>query len=122
MQHNFRELQIWQEGMKITTFTYICTKQFPKDELFGLISQMRRAAVSISSNIAEGCGRGTDLQLIHFLDISLGSACELETQVLIASNLDYLDKVTTENWLAQLHSLQRRIRGFRNKLFLNIEQ
>jgi four helix bundle protein len=118
MQHNFRELQVWQEGMKITAFTYFATKQFPKEEIFGLTSQMRRAAVSIPSNISEGCGRGTDLQLIHFLDISLGSACELETQVLIALDLCYLEREATENWLAQLHSLQKRLRSFRNKLFL----
>ena len=116
MKHNFRELNIWKEAVENAVYTYSICKDFPKEETFGLSSQMKRASVSVASNIAEGCGRGTDPQLIHFLDISLGSACELETQVLIAERLRYIDTVTYEKWVVQLNSMQRKIRGFREKI------
>jgi four helix bundle protein len=119
MKHNFRELQIWQDGMSNATRTYLACRNFPKEELFGLTSQMKRAAVSIPSNIAEGCGRGTDAQVIHFLDIALGSSCELETQVYIAQNLGFMASNDTDSWAAELQSLQRRIRAFRDKLSSN---
>ena len=116
MKHNFRELQIWKVGIDIAVNTYQYCLSFPKEELFGLSSQMKKAAVSIPSNIAEGCGRGTDAQLVHFLDISLGSACELETQVIIAQKLRYIPLIEADNWIEELHSEQRRIRAFRDKI------
>ena len=116
MKHNFRELQIWKAGIEIAVHTYQYCKVFPKEELFGLAAQMKKAAVSIPSNIAEGCGRGTNPQLVHFLDIALGSACELETQVVIAQNLHFLEEKEAEDWIATLHQEQKRVRSFRDKI------
>jgi len=82
-RHNVKELQVWQLAMDVVDDIYLITQDFPKEELFGLSLQMRKSAISIPSNIAEGCGRGTDPQLLHFTDISQGSAFELETQVYI---------------------------------------
>lgn len=115
MKHNFRELQIWQEGIEIAIKTYQICQNFPKEELFGLTAQMKKASVSISSNIAEGCGRGTDAQLVHFLDIALGSTCELETQVIIAEKLNFLASDVAKEWIASIQQIQKRTRTFRDK-------
>lgn len=85
-------------------------------KLFGLTLQMKKSAVSIPANIAEGCGRGTDPQLVHFLDISLGSACELETHVIIAQRLRFLEEEQATKWVDSLHLEQKRIRSFRDKV------
>lgn len=116
MKHNFKELKIWQMGMDHAELTYLRCAGFPREELFGLSAQMKKAAVSIPANIAEGCGRGTDAQLVHFLDIALGSSCELETQVLIAKRLKYLSEPDTDQWVKEMHHLQIKLRNFRNKL------
>ncbi len=116
MKHNFRELQIWKEGIDNAVHTYQHCKSFPRDELFGLTLQMKKSAVSIPANIAEGCGRGTDAQLVHFLDISLGSACELETHVIVAQKLKFLEEKDATEWVAALHLEQKRIRSFRDKV------
>ncbi len=89
---NHRDLTIWQKGIVLVKRIYELTSQFPPSEQFGLTSQMRRSAVSIPSNIAEGCGRNSDKELIHFLYITLGSASELETQVIISVELDFLSQ------------------------------
>ena len=80
MKHNFKALEIWKRSRKLVQNVYLITKTFPSEEKFSLVSQMNRSAISIPSNIAVGCGRGTDAQLVHFLDIAIGSNCELETQ------------------------------------------
>lgn len=116
MRHNFRELRIWQVGMEIARLTYKLTKHFPREELYGLTSQMQRAAVSIPSNIAEGCGRGTDLQTIHFIDISLGSSCELETQILLAVDFNYCVEDSIFELINLLKEFQPKARSFRDKL------
>ena len=87
---DYRELQVWQLGHALTLEIYATTKSFPKDELFGLTSQMRRAASSIPANIAEGCGRDGDAELKRFLIIALGSACELDYFILLSAELGYL--------------------------------
>lgn len=88
-----KDLIVWQKSMNLVTLVYQYTSQFPKDEIYGLTSQMRRAAVSIPSNIAEGHGRFSDKELIRFLFISLGSAAELETQLILSKNLGFLIEV-----------------------------
>ena len=85
---SYRELTVWQKAIELVVCIYIYTKKFPADEKFGLVSQMRRAAVSIPSNIAEG-SRRQGKYTIHFLTISFGSASELETQIEISKRLDY---------------------------------
>ena len=86
---NYRDLIAWQKAMALVEGIYRVSRSFPKDELYGLTSQMRRAAVSIPSNIAEGQGRGTDGEMIRFLRIAHGSLRELETQILISERLEY---------------------------------
>jgi four helix bundle protein len=87
---DFRKLEIWQKSYQLTLEIYKVTKTFPKDEMFGLTSQMRRAAVSIPSNIAEGCGRDGDAELARFLSIAMGSASELECQLQMSHDMDML--------------------------------
>lgn len=89
MISDHKELIVWQKGMDVVTMVYTLTKSFPKEELFGLVSQMRRSAVSIPSNIAEGRKRGTEKDYRQFLLIALGSAAELETQLEICRRLNY---------------------------------
>ena len=101
--HNYEKLIVWQKGMKLTELIYAETKIFPKDEIYGLTSQMRRSAVSIPSNIAEGSVRGSDNYFKQFLQISLGSASELSTQIKLASKFGYLnDKSTLEDLVSEV--------------------
>jgi four helix bundle protein len=87
-----KELKVWQKSIQLVTDVYKCTNLFPKEELYGLVSQIRRASVSIPSNIAEGYGRFSEKELLHFLFISLGSSAELETQLIIAQNLNFISE------------------------------
>lgn len=87
-----KDLRVWQQSIDLVSSVYLMTKSFPKDELFGLVSQMRRAAVSVPSNIAEGFARGTDKEKIHFLRISSGSMSELETQLVLSKVLEYISE------------------------------
>jgi four helix bundle protein len=91
-----KDLKVWQKGIELVKSIYEITQLFPSNEQFGLVSQMRRAAVSIPSNIAEGCGRNSDKELIHFLYIALGSASELETQIIISKELNFLQTEKSE--------------------------
>jgi len=85
--YSFRDLKIWQKGLEITREIYLLTKELPKEEIFGLVSQMRRAAVSIPSNIAEGRGRSSRRDFAQFLHVAIGSMAELETQLIIVRDL-----------------------------------
>ena len=86
---SYKDLLIWQKGIEIVVLTYKITKSFPQEEIYALTSQIKRASVSIPSNIAEGYGRNTDKSFSHFIDISRGSLFELETQLLIAKELKF---------------------------------
>jgi four helix bundle protein len=99
---NFRQLKVWQVGKKLALDVYRMTRVFPKDELYGITSQMRRAAVSVPSNIAEGFNRLHALEYRQFLYMALGSCAELETQIEIASELGYLALEHAEQLLEQL--------------------
>ncbi|MBK9224605.1 MAG: four helix bundle protein [Flavobacterium sp.] len=88
----FKELKVWQKAIELVTNTYLRTQAFPKEELYGLTSQIRRCAVSIPSNIAEGCGRKTEKDFSNFLGIALGSAFEFETQLIISKNLSFIQQ------------------------------
>ena len=92
MNASYRDLRVWQSAMKLVLEVYAATRSFPKDELYGLVCQMRRAAISVPSNIAEGKGRLTDRDRTHFFSQARGSLLELETQVLIAQELQYLSQ------------------------------
>ncbi|MFK7000849.1 four helix bundle protein [Flavobacterium oreochromis] len=86
----FKELKVWQKAIDLVTETYLKTQKFPKEEVYGLTSQMRRCAISIPSNIAEGCGRRTEKDFNNFLGIALGSSFEFETQLIICKNLNFI--------------------------------
>jgi len=91
MIESYKDLIVWQKAVSLVTLIYKVTKEFPKEEVFGITSQMRRCAVSIPSNIAEGRQRKTSKDFVQFLRIARGSCAELETQVAIAKNLGYID-------------------------------
>ncbi|HEX4758044.1 MAG TPA: four helix bundle protein [Terracidiphilus sp.] len=92
MAQAFQDLTVWQRAMELTEAIYGLTKTFPKDEIYGLTSQLRRASVSIASNIAEGRGRGTDRDFKQFLNIAQGSTYEVQTQLLLAKRLKMGDE------------------------------
>lgn len=106
---NFRNLIVWKKAVNLATQIYKKTAGFPKYELYGLTSQIRRSAVSISSNIAEGAGRRSKKEFSHFLSISYGSACELETQILIARNLGFLKKDEFNSLQIELDEIQKML-------------
>ncbi len=89
---NHKDLIVWQKSIVLVKEIYEVSSSFPKEEIYGITSQMRRAAVSIPSNIAEGYGRGYEKELIHFLYVALGSASELETQLIICKDIAYLNE------------------------------
>jgi four helix bundle protein len=107
--HNFRELIIWQDSMKLVKRVYILTSELPKDEKFGLSSQMNRCAVSIPSNIAEGSGRTSEKEFVHFLRICISSSYELETQLLLAHEIF---NITTDDIINELSIIQKKIGAF----------
>ncbi len=90
--HNYKELTVWQRSVDLATAIYKSTSGFPRSELYGITSQIRRCAVSISSNIAEGAGRSTDRDFVRFLHIANGSSYELEAQLIISNKLSYLNQ------------------------------
>lgn len=118
--HNFKELKIWQHGMTLAQEIYILTRKFPSFERFGLISQMQRSASSIPTNIAEGSGRNSDKDFIRFLNISLGSSFELETQLILSFNLKYINEEEFNNMRLLIVEEQKMIFGFTNSLTNNI--
>lgn len=107
--HQFKDFKVWQKSMTLAKEVYLTSATFPTDERFGLTSQVRRCAVSIPSNIAEGSGRNSNADFARFLAISLGSAYELETQLLLAELLDFIDIKQLEVLLEQLTEVQKMI-------------
>ena len=113
---NFRNLEIWKRGMNISKEIYLITQNFPKEEKFGLQSQIRRAVTSIPINIAEGCGRIIATDFANFLRYSEGSACEVETELLLAASLGYLSQESAEALISELQEIQKMISAYRLKL------
>ena len=108
---NFREYKVWQDAVAYATFVYEVTAKLPWFEKKGLCDQLQRAVVSISSNIAEGAGRPTDADFAHFLDLSLGSANEVETQLLISKNLKYITEEQYKELMFNLTGIQKQLTG-----------
>ncbi len=106
---SYRDLRVWQRSMNLVLSIYATTHQFPKEELYGLVSQMRRAAVSVPSNIAEGKGRSTDRDRAHFYIQARGSLLELETQILIAQQLNYMHRREAEPLLQSSGEIGRML-------------
>lgn len=113
---DYRDLKVWQRSHQLTLDLYLVTKRFPKEELFGLTSQLRRAASSIPANIAEGCGRDGDAELKRFLNIALGSACEVDYFILLATELSYITSSEATRLSADALELRRMLGTFIQKL------
>ena len=110
--NSYRDLIIWQKSMDLTKLVYQITYSFPKDEIYGLTSQIRRSAVSIPSNIAEGRGRNSNKEFIRFLQISLGSLYELQTQLELAVSFNYVNNIDPINRLS--FEIEKMINSFIN--------
>lgn len=113
---NFRNLLIWQKAMLLVTDIYESSKGFPKEEIFGLTSQIRRCAVSIPSNISEGYGRNSNQEFIRYLNISIGSLFELQTQIEIAYNIGYYNEESYTKIYGQTRELEIMTVTFLNKI------
>jgi four helix bundle protein len=113
---SYRELLVWQKAMDLVTLVYDTSKAFPVDERFGLTSQIRRAAVSIPSNIAEGQGRMSTAEFIHHLSYSRGSTMELQTQAEIATRLQFIDRSKSERILTACDEIGRMLNGLISSL------
>ena len=113
---DFKKLKVWQKAHHLTLRTYKVTREFPKDELYGLTSQIRRASSSIPANIAEGCGRSGDADFARFLQISMGSASELEYHFLLAHDLNIIDPHTFQLLSDNVSEIKQMLTSFIQKL------
>jgi len=113
---NFREYDIWKSAIKLSKELYLLTGNFPSTGKYGLSSQIQRAVVSIASNIAEGSSRTSEKEFTHFLEIAQGSAFEVETQIIIAQQLGYLNEADLTSFFDELNVLQKQINFLINKL------
>lgn len=114
--NNLKELKIWSKAIDLSVDVYKATANFPLDERFGLVSQSRRAAISIPSNIAEGAGRNSPKEFNNFLGIANGSSYELQTQLVIANKLELLNNVKLEELLSKIDELQKMNYAFQQML------
>lgn len=116
---DYRKLQIWQRSHVVTLQVYRVTTSFPNDEKFGLVSQMRRSTSSIPTNIAEGSGRGSNADFVRFLYIAMGSAAELDYQLLLANELNFLKDEAYATLANELTEIQRMLNAFIQRLKTN---
>jgi four helix bundle protein len=108
---DLKKLQVWEKSHPLTLAIYRVTAELPKEEMYGLTSQMRQASASIPANISEGCGRGSDADLARFLNIAMGSAKELEYHLLLAYDLDYLKPDEYQELASRSTEIQRMLTG-----------
>ena len=111
-EKRYKDLNVWQEARKLSKDIYSLTSEFPKEEQFGLINQMRRCAISVPSNIAEGCGRNYPKDSIQFFHISRGSLYELETQLYFSFDLNYIDQTKLNEVLLSTETTRKLLSGF----------
>lgn len=116
MRHDFLNLEIWKRSRQLVKEVYLISRNFPSEEKFGLTSQIRRASVSVPSNISEGCGRGTNAQLNHFLDISIGSLCEIETQTYLAFDLEFISERERSKLITEVTEIRKMTKSFKRTL------
>jgi four helix bundle protein len=119
---DFKNLNVWQMARQLTKSIYTLTMDFPGSEEFGLKSQMRRASVSICTNIAEGCGRRGDREFRRFVDVAMGSACELECETILSFDLAFITEAMQEQILEKLIQIKRMLGSLANKLLSSIEK
>ncbi len=115
----FEKLEVWQKAVKFANRVYEASRGFPSDERFGLTSQMSRAAVSISSNIAEGSGRSSDKDFAHFIEIAYGSLMEVTSQTQVAVGHSFLESQTRDKLYQRAEELARMLSGLRSSLLQN---
>jgi len=113
---DFKELKVWQKSHQLTLAVYNATVTFPREEIYGLTSQIRRSCVSISANIAEGCGRNGETELARFLQIALGSASELEYYLLLSHDLELLKTSNYEQLTSEVSEVKRMLTSFIQRL------
>jgi four helix bundle protein len=116
--HNYKNLKIWQSSRILVKQVYQISELLPKNEQYGLISQIQRAVISIPTNIAEGSGRGTDKDFARFLDIAIASSFELETELLLAIDLNFLREEQLVGIFNLIQEIQKMIFGFKEKLIV----
>ena len=109
-------VKVWERAHNLTLAVYKLTRDFPKEELYGLTSQIRRSSTSIPTNIAEGCGRDSQAEMIHFFLVSMGSSSELEYQIILAHDLHFLDDALYEQLISELIELRRMLNAYIQKL------
>ena len=113
---DFHKLGIWQRSHQLTLAVYRASKVFPKDELFGLTSQIRRAASSVPTNIAEGCGRASNKDYAHFLQIAIGSASEVEYELLLAHDVEYINDEAFNKLTSETIAIRKMIIKYQSEL------
>jgi len=113
---NFRKLTVWEKAHRLTLNIYKVTSSFPKEEMYGLVSQMRRSASSIPYNIAEGCGRNTQPQFANFLNIASGSSSELEYQIILAKDLNYIKYGTYQELTSEIIEIKQMLYSLHSKV------
>jgi len=113
---DFHKLKIWERAHKLTLLLYKVTRSFPNDELYGLTSQIRRSSASIPTNIAEGCGRDSQAEMIHFFQLAMGSSSELEYQLILAHELQYITEGAYKDVSTELIEIRRMLNTYTRKL------
>lgn len=121
MLKSYKELKVWQRAYHLSLDIYRTTKKFPREEIYGLASQMRRSAVSVPSNIAEGYGRKTTRDYIRSLYISYGSLCELETQILLSGDLNFMKPEELQKLKTEIGEIERMLKGLIRSLERTLE-
>ena len=114
--HNYKKLTVWQKSVELSVKMYEMTSKFPQEERFGLVSQIRKSAVSIASNIAEGAGRNTRGEFIQFIGISEGSINELETQIIISERLGYINSAELEETNSSISEIRKMLFSLKKSL------
>lgn len=113
---DYKNFTVWQKSHQLTLDVYTTLQSFPKEEMFGLVSQMKRSSSSIPTNIAEGCGRNTDKDFARFLIIAFGSANELEYQFILSKGLNFINSETSEKLLFQIEEIKKMLNSLISKL------
>ena len=113
---DYKKFLFWEKAHQLTLDVYTNTTSFPKDELFGLVSQMKRSSSSIPTNIAEGCGRNSDKDFCRFLFVAFGSANELEYQILLGMDLNFIENENAQKLLSQVEEVKKMLNGLITKL------
>jgi len=109
--HNYKELKVWQKARELVKFIYELTNKYPKEEIYTLTSQIRRAVISIPSNIAEGAGHFSNKQFSRFLEIAYASSCELDTQVILSFDLNFINQDELKNSNLYIDEVQKMLSG-----------